>query len=78
VHDSETTIDVKPDATLKISLFRGKFINIPVEEKKPAKQQADEQRTVDETRTSRQPQKEEPQKDLTPWEKYLDGSLDHF
>jgi hypothetical protein len=78
VHDSETTIDVKPDATLQISLFKGKFINVPVEEKKPVKQQADEQRNVDETRATRQSPKGERQKNLTPWEKYLDGTSDHF
>ena len=78
VKDSETIIDVKPDATLKISLFKGKFINIPVEEKKPAKQQADEQRIVDETRATSQSPKGERQKNLTPWEKYLDGTSDHF
>jgi hypothetical protein len=78
VNNSETTIDVKPDATIQISLFRGKFINIPVEEKKPVKQQASEQRTVDETRATQQPPKGERQNNLTPWEKYLDGTSDHF
>ena len=78
VEDSETIIDVKPDATLKISLFRGKFINIPVEKKESAKPQVIPGGKDKETRAIRTPPKEEKKNELTPWKKYLDGTSDHF
>ena len=78
VKDSETTIEVKPDATLQISLFRGKFINISVAKKVPLKQHAGDLKNVEEARTSQQPPKEEQKNDLTPWEKFTNRSLKHF
>ena len=39
VRDSETTIYVEPGSTLRISLFKGEFINIPVKKAEPVVQQ---------------------------------------
>jgi hypothetical protein len=78
VEDSETEIYLEPGGTLQISLFKGEFINIPVTEKKPVKQQALKEKQAHETRTIQQSPKEEQKNDLTPWEKFINRSLNHF
>jgi PEGA domain len=78
VKDSETTIYVEPGATLKISLFKGEFINIPVAEKEPVEPQALQEEKVSETRITQQAPKEEQKKELSPWDRFVNKSINHF
>ena len=66
IEDLETEIYLEPGGNLKISLFNGKFIKIPVEEQQPVKQQAPKERQTDQTSTIQQPPPKEQNKDLTP------------
>jgi hypothetical protein len=59
-------------------LFKGEFINIPVTEKEPVKQQALKEKQANATRTIQQSPKEEQKNDLNPWEKFINRSLNHF
>jgi hypothetical protein len=63
---------------LQISLFKGEFIKIPVAEKEPVKPQIPKEKKVTETRTIQQTPHEEQKNALTPWERFVNGSLNHF
>ena len=78
VKDSETEIYIEPGETLQISLHKGEFIHIPVSEKEPVEPQATKEKTVTEIGTIPQPSEKEQKNDITPWERFLDGSLNHF
>jgi len=78
VKDSETTIYVEPGATLQTSLFKGEFINILVTEKEPEGQQAIKEKKVSETRITQQVSKEEQKNELSPWDRFVNKSSNHF
>ena len=78
VKDSETKIHVLPGKTLQVSLFKGSFIRTVKEEKKVEKQPAPEEEKLTERRKAVQPPKEERERDLTPWERYINRSSPHF
>jgi len=78
VKDSETTIYVQPGTTLQISLFKGEFINIPVKKEEPVVQQPSEEKKVPETRITGQASKEEQRNELSPWDRFVNKSSNHF
>ncbi len=78
VKDSETQIHVQPGKTLQVSLFKGSFIRAVKEEKKVEKQPAPEEEKLTERGKAVQPPKEERERDLTPWERYINKSSPHF
>jgi hypothetical protein len=75
---TETTIYVEPGATLQISLFKGEFINIPVTEQAPERQPAIKEKKINESRINQQVSKEEQRNKLNSWDRYIDGSSNHF
>jgi hypothetical protein len=72
------TIYIEPGATLQISLFKGEFINIPVTEQAPEGQPAIKENKVNESRITRQVSKEEQSNKLDSWDRYINGSSNHF
>ena len=78
VKASETTIYVEAGRTLQISLFKGEFISIQVTEKEPKGQQAIKEKKVSETRITEQVSKEEQRNELSPWDRFVDKSSNHF
>jgi len=78
VKDSETQIHVLPGKTLQVSLFKGSFIKIAKEEKNVEKQVGPEEKKLTEPKKAVQPPKEERERDLTPWERYINRSSRHF
>jgi hypothetical protein len=78
VKDSETKIDVAPGATFQISLFKGEFIQIPPAEKEPPAQQVPGENKAAETRSTKPTPESEQKNNLTEWERYTNGSLNHF
>jgi PEGA domain len=78
VKDSETTIDIKPDAILRISLFKGRFINIPAAKTEAIKTPAIQAGKLDKTRPTQPPHREAGENDLTPWERFINGSSKYF
>ncbi len=78
VKDSETTIDIKPGAILRISLFKGRFINIPAAKTEAVKTPAIQKKKVNKTRPPQPPPRETGENDLTPWEKFVNGSSKFF
>jgi hypothetical protein len=78
VKDSETTIYVEAGETLQISLFKGEFISIQVKEKEPEEQQAIKEKKVSETRITEQVSKEEQKNELSPWDRFVNKSSNHF
>ena len=85
VRDSKIQIYIKPGKTLKISLYKGKFIFIPVEEK-----EVDQQPEIKTKTGSRQAAPAIPrdpariqaeknrQKSIKRFNKFLDGTQKHF
>lgn len=78
VKDSETKIHVQPGKTLQVSLFKGSFIKVVKEEEKVEKEPGPEEEKLTERRKAVQPPKEERERDLTPWERYINLSSRHF
>ena len=78
IHESEVEIYVDPTITLQISLFKGEFIKIPVAEKEPLKPKVPKEKKVNETRTIQKKPPEEQKNALTPWDRFVNGSLNHF
>jgi hypothetical protein len=78
VRDSETTIYVEPGSTLRISLFKGEFINIPVKKPEPVVQQPSEEKKVPEARISEQAFRKAQENQLSPWDRFVNGSSNHF
>jgi hypothetical protein len=78
VKDSETTIDIKPDAILRISLFKGRFINIPAAKTEAVKTPTIRQEKVNKSRSPQPPSREAGENDLTPWERFVNGSSKYF
>jgi hypothetical protein len=78
VKDSETKIYIEPGATFQISLFRGEFVKIPSAEKEPSEQQALKENKAAETHNIQPSPEKEPKNNLTDWEKFTNGSLNHF
>ena len=78
VKDSETTIYVEPGKTLQISLFKGQFINIPAKEKEPVKPQASQEKKIGETRITQPAPKEAQRNKLSPWDRFVNKSSNHF
>ena len=78
VKDSETQIDVLPGKTLQVSLFKGSFIRTVKEEKEVEKQPSSEEDKLTEREKSAQPPEEERNRDLTPWERYINRSSPSF
>lgn len=78
VKDSETQIHVQPGKTLQVSLFKGSFIRTVKEEKKVEKQAGPEEEKLTERRKAVEPPKEERERDLTPWELFINRSSRHF
>ena len=78
VKASETTIYVEPGKTLRISLFKGEFINIPVKKPEPVVQQPSEEKKVPEARISEQAFRKAQENQLSPWDRFVNGSSNHF
>ena len=77
VKDSETEIEAGPGEELKISLFKGSFIRIPKTERAAEKPPGLRQEEIQVTKTPG-PAKEQQPRDLTPWERFINGTSRHF
>jgi hypothetical protein len=76
IGDLEKEIYVKEGKTLKVGLFKGRFITRLEEEKKVGKQAAaDKKEPATKGEAAETPEK---QKDLSRWEKFVNGTLKHF
>jgi hypothetical protein len=76
IKDLEKEIYVKEGRTLKVGLFKGRFITRLEEEKKVGKQAAaDKKEPATKVEAAESPEK---QKDLSRWEKFVNGTLKHF
>ena len=79
IEHAETTIQIEPGKTTKVSLFKGSFVtNVedqPVEESPSAEQSADAQRA---DRRVTLPSGEEKPGDLTPWERFINRTSPNF
>jgi len=76
IGDLEKEIYVKEGKTLKVGLFKGRFITRLEEEKKVGKQAAaDKKEPATKVEAAETPEK---QKDLSRWEKFVNGTLKHF
>ena len=78
IQESETDVYVEPDETVQISLFKGEFIILPAAKKEPVKRQRPKEKKVNEARSIPLTPPAEQKKALTPWEQFVDGSLNHF
>ena len=79
VKSSETTVYVKPNKTVQITVFRGSFIDISKQEKNAVEPTRPEQKSqLTEAKKTREQTKEEAQGDLTPWERFINRSSPHF
>ncbi len=78
IQESETEIYVGPGKDVKISLFKGEFIILPDEKKEPVKRQRAKEKKVEQARSIPPTKHAEQKKELTPWEQFVDGSLNHF
>ena len=79
VKDSQTKIHVQPGETLQVSLFKGSFIKVvKEEEKKVEKEPGPEEEKLTERRKAVEPPKEERERDLTPWELFINRSSRHL
>jgi pyruvate/2-oxoglutarate dehydrogenase complex dihydrolipoamide acyltransferase (E2) component len=72
----EKEIYVKEGKTLKVGLFKGRFITRLEEEKKVGKQAAADNKEP--ATKVEAPETSEKQKDLSRWEKFVNGTLKHF
>lgn len=74
---SQTTVRVEKDERLKVGLFKGSFVISSEPEKKKPKfeQQKEESGLVPAPPRSDEEQR---RKDLTIWEKFVNGTLKHF
>ena len=77
VAHAETSVRVEKDERIKVGFFKGSFVisSEPTKEKPKVVQQLERQ-TVAPPRG--QSEEEEKRKDLTLWEKYVNGTLKHF
>jgi hypothetical protein len=71
-------IYVKEGRTLKVGLFKGRFITVLEAERKEAKEAAPEKKEhAAKAKTGESPEKQK-EADLSRWEKFVNGSLKHF
>ncbi len=70
VKNSETDITIEPGKTLKISLYKDKFVLIPATDKKPSKQPETVETNLTKSKPSPSPPGEQPPKELSPIERY--------
>jgi len=76
IKDLEKELYVKAGRTLKVGLFKGRFITRLEEEKKAAEQAAaDSKAPAAKVEPAESPEKQE---DLSRWEKFVNGTLRHF
>jgi hypothetical protein len=79
IEHAETTIQIEPGKTTKVSLFKGSFVTTvedqSLEEPSSAERSADAQRT---DRRVTLPSGEEKPGDLTPWERFLNRTSPNF
>jgi len=78
VKDAETDVYLGPGKTLQISLFKGSFIMIPTEEKEVEKQPSPAEEPLTEPSTMVRRPKEPRERDLSLWERYVNGSSPLF
>ena len=76
IKDLEEEVYVKEGRTLKVGLFKGRFITRLEEEKKVEKQAAADSKAPAAKVESAEPL--EKQEDLSRWEKFVNGTLKHF
>ena len=77
VEHSETDIYLEPGGTVQLSLYKGSFINLPKEKEEGEKETGVEGERPAEARKAVEAPKER-DTDLTPWEKFTNGTLRHF
>jgi len=77
VQDSKRDVYVEPGKTVTLSYFKGSFIDVP-EKKKVAREPAPETEKVTEGRKRVKPREEESQRDLTLWDRFMNGSSPIF
>ena len=78
IKDSKSDIYVVEGKTLKVSLFKGSFITVLEEEKKLEKKPEPEQKKARMERKTSEPAKSEKRKDLSDWDRFIDGSSPTF
>jgi hypothetical protein len=78
VEHAETDIYLEPGVMVQLSLYKGSFITLPREKKEAEKEAGVEGERPTETRKAAPAPGEEQATDLTPWEKFTNGTLRHF
>jgi putative sterol carrier protein len=74
----EKEIYVKDGRTLKVGLFKGRFITVLEAERKEAKEGAPEKKEHAAKAEAEESPEKQKETDLSRWEKFLNGSLKHF
>jgi len=77
VEHSETDIYLEPGGSIQLSLYKGSFIDVAKREKEGEKETGVEGERPTEARKAVEAPKEQ-DTDLTPWEKFTNGTLRHF
>jgi hypothetical protein len=78
VKNLEKEIYVKEARTLKVGLFKGRFITVLEAEKKAEKQVALEKKEPATTLEEEESPEKQKENDLSRWEKFVNGSLKQF
>jgi hypothetical protein len=78
VEHSETDIYLEPGGSLQLSLYKGSFINVAREKGEGEKETGVEAERPAEAGKAVEAPKERQDTDLTPWEKFINGTLRHF
>jgi hypothetical protein len=77
VEHSETDIYLEPGGSVQLSLYKGSFITVAREKREGEKETGVEGERPAEARKAAEAPKER-DTDLTPWEKFTNGTLRHF
>ena len=78
VEHSETDIYLEPGGSIQLSLYKGSFITVAREKKEGEQETGVEGERPTEARKAVAAPGEQQDTDLTPWEKFTNGTLRHF
>lgn len=77
VHDAEKDIYVESGKALRLSYFKGSFIELPEEKEEIAPAEPEPEKLPEPT-TVKRPREEDKPRDLTPWERFINRTSPIF
>ena len=77
VKDAEKEVYVEPGKGLRVGLFKGDFVVFPEKERKLQERPAERKAVTEAEKTVETPEKRK-SRDLTLWERFVNGTLNHF